>query len=217
MAINEDINKDDFERSFNPRLVESEEEKTAMRKFIILSVALLVGSVTATVAQDVRYNFAQGEDFSKYKTYKWVELKGADQADQLTQKQIMAAIDSELATKGLQKTDSDAADLYIDIQTAIGTEKQFTSYNTGWGYGPGWGGGWYGYGGGMTSNTTTGSTTTIYIGQLGLDMYDSAKKELVWRGIASKTIDPKAKPEKQQKNITKAVTKLLKNYPPKKK
>lgn len=216
MAIDEDINKDDFERSFSPRLVESKEEKTAMRKFIILGVALLVGSVTATVAQDVRYNFAQGEDFSKYKTYKWVELKGSDQADQLTQKQIMAAIDSELATKGLQKTDSDAADLYIDIQTAIGTEKQFTSYNTGWGYGPGWGGGWYGSGG-MTSNTTTGSTTTIYVGQLGLDMYDSAKKELVWRGIASKTIDPKAKPEKQQKNITKAVTKLLKNYPPKKK
>jgi hypothetical protein len=188
-----------------------------MRKSIMLIAALLVGGVTATVAQDVRYNFAQGEDFSKYKTYKWVDLKGADQADQLTQKQIMAAIDSELATKGLQKTDSDAADLYIDIQTAIGTEKQFTSYNTGWGYGPGWGGGWYGYGGGMTSNTTTGSTTTIYVGQLGLDMYDSAKKELVWRGIASKTIDPKAKPEKQQKNITRAVTKLLKNYPPKKK
>jgi len=39
-------------------------------------------------------------------------------------------------------------------------------------------------------------------------MYDSAKKELVWRGVASKTIDPKAKPEKQQKNITKAVDKL---------
>lgn len=188
-----------------------------MRKSIILIVVLLVGSVTATVAQDVRYNFAQGEDFSKYKTYKWVELKGADQADQLTQRQIMAAIDSGLATKGLQKTDSDTADLYIDIQTAISTEKQFTSFNTGWGYGPGWGGGWYGYGGGMTSNTTTGSTTTIYVGQLGVDMYDSAKKELVWRGIASKTIDPKAKPEKQQKNITKAVTKLLKNYPPKKK
>jgi hypothetical protein len=210
----EDINKDDFE-GFKPQLVESKEEKTAMRKSIILSVALLAGSVTATVAQDVRYNYAQGEDFAKYKTYKWVELKGADQADQLTQKQIMAAIDSELATKGLQKTDSDAADLYIDIQTAIATEKQFTSYNTGWGYGPGWGGGWYGYGGGMT--TTSGSTSTIYVGQLGLDMYDSAKKELVWRGIASKTIDPKAKPEKQQKNITKAVKKLLKNYPPKKK
>ena len=188
-----------------------------MRKSIILIAALLVGGVTSTVAQDVRYNFAQGEDFSKYKTYKWVDVKGADQANELTKKQIEEAIDANLATKGLQKTDSDTADLYIDIQTAIGTEKQFTSYNTGWGYGPGWGGGWYGYGGGMTSTTTYGSTSTIYVGQLGIDMYDSAKKELVWRGVASKTIDPKAKPEKQQKNITKAVTKLLKNYPPKKK
>jgi hypothetical protein len=190
-----------------------------MRKFIILSVALLVSCVITAVAQDVRYNFAQGEDFSKYKTYKWVDVKGVDHADPLTEKQIIAAIDGALATKGLQKTDSDTADLYVDIQTAISTEKQFTSYNTGWGYGPGWGGGWYGYGygGGMASTTTYASTSTIYVGQLALDMYDSAKKELVWRGVASKTIDPQAKPEKRQKNITKAVTKLLKNYPPKKK
>jgi hypothetical protein len=188
-----------------------------MRKYLILAAVLLLGSVTATVAQDVRYNFAQGEDFSKYKTYKWVDLKGADQADQLTQRQIKEAIDTNLATKGLLRVDSDTSDLYIDIQTAVDTEKQFTSYNTGWGYGPGWGRGWYGYGGGMTSMTTTGSTSTIYVGQLVLDMYDSAKKELVWRGVASKTIDPKAKPEKQQKNITNAVGKLLKNYPPKKK
>jgi Domain of unknown function (DUF4136) len=188
-----------------------------MRKYLILAAVVLLGSVTATVAQDVRYNFAQGEDFSKYKTYKWVALKGVDHVDELTEKQIKEAIDTTLGTKGLQKVDSDPADLYLDIQTAIGTEKQFTSYNTGWGYGPGWGRGWYGYGGGMISTTTTGTTSTIYVGQLGLDMYDTAKKELVWRGVASKTIDPKAKPEKQQKNITNAVAKLLKNYPPKKK
>jgi hypothetical protein len=101
--------------------------------------------------------------------------------------------------------------LFVGYQPAVGTEKQFTSYNTGWGYGPGWGGGWYGGAGGMT----TGQTSTIYVGQLGLDMYDAAKKELVWRGVASKTIDPKAKPDKRQKNLAKAVAKLLKNYPPK--
>jgi len=61
---------------------------------------------------------------------------------------------------------------------------------------------------------TTGQTSTIYTGQLAVDMYDSANKDLVWRGVASKTLDPKAKPEKQQKNLAKAVTKLLKNYPP---
>jgi hypothetical protein len=37
---------------------------------------------------------------------------------------------------------------------------------------------------------------------------------LVWRGVVSKTIDTKAKPEKQQKNLTKALTKLFKKYPP---
>ena len=62
--------------------------------------------------------------------------------------------------------------------------------------------------------TTTGSTSTIYVGQLVLDMYDSANRDLVWRGVASKTLDSKAKPDKQQKNLAKAVKKLLKNYPP---
>jgi hypothetical protein len=187
-----------------------------MRRFALLAFVLLVLGVAGVAAQDVRYNYAQDVDFSKFKTYKWVDIKGSDHANELTQKQILASIDAELAKKGLTKSDSDSADLYIGMQTAIGTEKQFTSYNTGWGYGPGWGGGWYGYGG-MTSSTTTGSTTTIYVGQLGIDMYESVKKDLVWRGVASKTIDPKSKPEKQQKNIDKAVTKLLKNYPPKKK
>ena len=67
----------------------------------------------------------------------------------------------------------------------------------------------------MSTTTTYGSTSTVYVGQLDLSMYDSAAKQLVWRGVASKTLDPKAKPEKKQKNIGKAVAKLLKNYPPK--
>lgn len=186
-----------------------------MKMPAVLASVLLLGSAIAAAAQDVRYNFDNSTDFSKYKTYKWVDVKGSDHANELTEKQIKQAIDTELAAKGLQKTDSDSADLYIGIQTAIGTEKQFNSYSTGWGYGPGWGGGWYG--GGMSSTTTTGSTTTIYVGTLALDMYDAAKKDLVWRGTASKTVDPKAKAEKQQKNIAKAVNKLLKNYPPAKK
>ncbi|HEX8894548.1 MAG TPA: DUF4136 domain-containing protein [Terriglobales bacterium] len=54
----------------------------------------------------------------------------------------------------------------------------------------------------------------MYNGQLDVDLYDAAKRELVWCGVASKTLDPKAKPEKRQKNLDKAVAKLMKNYPP---
>ena len=49
-----------------------------------------------------------------------------------------------MTKKGLTKTDSDTADLYLAYQAAVGQEKQFTSYNTDWGYGPGWGGRYYG-------------------------------------------------------------------------
>jgi hypothetical protein len=163
-------------------------------------------------AQDVRYNFAAGQEFSKFRTYKWVKISGAQEVNQLAEQQLKAAVDAELVKKGLQKTDSDTADLYIGYQAAVGTEKQYTSFNSDWGYGAGWGRGWYG--GGMGSSMTTGETSTIYIGQVGLDMYAPAEKKLVWRGTASKTLDPKAKPEKQQKNLQKAMTKLLKNFPP---
>jgi Domain of unknown function (DUF4136) len=183
-----------------------------MKKFAVLVFSLFVLGATVTVAQDVRYDFDKDKDFSKYKTYKWVPIKGADQPDELTTRQVTAAFDTELATKGFTKTDSDTADLYIGFQTAIGSEKQFTSYSTDWGYGGGWGRGWYG--GGMGSSTTYGSTSTVYVGQLDVSVYDPAQKQMVWRGVATKTLDPKAKPEKKQKNITKAVQKLLKNFPP---
>jgi len=39
----------------------------------------------------------------------------------------------------------------------------------------------------------------------------------VWTGNATKTIDPSSSQEKNQKNLDKAMQKLLKNYPPKQK
>src|SRR5690242_4861849 len=130
-----------------------------MKRFFALSVVTLLLTAGSFVAQDVRYNFDRNTDFSKFKTYKWVPIKGAATVSDLVDKQIKDAIDAELATKGLTKVDSDDANLFIGYQPSVGEEKQFNSYSTGWGYGPGWGGGWYG---GMGSTTTTGSTSTIY-------------------------------------------------------
>lgn len=183
-----------------------------MKKTLLLSAVALLFVASSALGQDVRYNFDKSADFSKFKTYKWVTLKDASKVNDLANQQIMDAVDAELATKGLTKVTDDTANLYIGYQAGVGQEKQFTSFSSDWGYGRGWYGGWYGPAGGMS--TTTGSTSTIYVGQLAVDMYDSANHTLVWRGLASKTIDEKAKPEKQQKNLAKAVKKLLKNYPP---
>jgi hypothetical protein len=182
-----------------------------MKRIRLLSAFGLLLVAAAAFSQDVRYNFDKNANFASFKTYKWVLLKDAPKLNDLVDKQIKEAVEAELTKKGLTKSDSDSADLYVGYQAGVGTEKQYTSFDSGWGYGPGWGHGWYGGGGGMT----TGTTSTIYIGQLALDMYQASAKSLVWRGTASKTIDPEAKPQKQQKNLAKAVAKMLKNYPPK--
>jgi hypothetical protein len=182
-----------------------------MKKILGLTTALML-LATVAYGQDVSYNFDQQADFTKYKTYKWVEVKGAEQVDQLTAQQITAAFEKQLALKGLTKATGDQADLSIAYQVAIDKEKQINTMDTGM-YGPGWGPRYYGgyYGGGMSTTTTS----TIFVGSVALDMYDSASKNLVWRSLASKQIDTKAKPEKREKNLNKGAEKMLKNFPPK--
>ena len=182
---------------------------------VIAAAVLLLWSASAS-ARDVKYNFMAGTDFSKYKTYKWVRVPNAEYPNQILDQQIMQSIDAQLALKGLSKTESDTPDLYVVYQAAIRHEQQWSSYSTdmggGWGYGR-WGG-WGGYGGYGGSVSTTTTSSTINIGTINLDIYDVAAKNQVWRGAASKTLGSGKDPKKIQKNLNKAMAKLLKNYPP---
>jgi hypothetical protein len=45
--------------------------------------------------------------------------------------------------------------------------------------------------GGMSSTTTSGSTSTVHIGQLDLGMHGPTTKQLIWRGVVFKTLDPR--------------------------
>src|SRR5437879_13519049 len=75
--------------------------RRSMKKLTLLTVALFLSSVTPAVAQDVRYDFDKDKDFSKYKTYKWVPIKGADMPDERTQKTLTSDINTEIAAKGM--------------------------------------------------------------------------------------------------------------------
>jgi hypothetical protein len=174
-----------------------------MRRINCLGLAVITIVACGVVrAQDVRSNFMPGTDFSKYHTYKWISIEEGQHPNQIVDAQIKQAVDSQLATKNMTKTDDDKADLYVGYQIAVDKEKQWN------GYGMGGGVRW----GGMASATSS----TISVGTLVLDMYDPTTKQLVWTGNASKTVDPSSNQEKNQKNLDKAMEKLLKNYPPKK-
>jgi len=57
------------------------------------------------------------------------------QVDYTTAWGITFMIQAELAKKGLLKTDSDYADLYIGYQTALSRQTPGMAYHDGWGYG----------------------------------------------------------------------------------
>jgi hypothetical protein len=161
---------------------------------------VLIFAAPGAKAQDVKANSMPGVNFSTFHTYKWVAIEGGSHPDQIVDQEIKQAADSQLAAKGLTKTDSDKADLYIGYQIAVDQEKQWNAY--------GMGGRW---GGGMG----TATQSTLSVGTFVLDMYDPTTKQLVWTGSATKTLDPSSKQEKNEERLNKAMAKLLKNYPPK--
>jgi hypothetical protein len=185
--------------------------RLSMRILAVVCTGLFLS--VAISAQDIKYNYLPGTDFTKYKTYKWARVPKVQYPDQILDTQIMQAIDAQLAQKGLTKSSGDEADLVVTYQAAVDHEKQWNSFSTGdggWGYGR-WGG-WGGYGGGMSTTTTT--TETIRIGTLAVDIYDAAAKNQIWKGQATKTLGSGKDPAKVNKNINKAVEKLFKKYPP---
>jgi hypothetical protein len=179
----------------------------SITRVTLLSVLIVV---VHAYGQDVHYNYDRGTNFGSYRTYKWVDIPGGAVDDQLIDHDIKHAIDEQLAQKGLTRVETDA-DLYIGYHAIITQEKSIDMWGTGYGGGPlGWGG-WGGWGG---IDTAHGTTSTIPVGTLLVDIYDPARKQLVWRGDATKTIDLKKDPNKNYRNLQKAVAKIFKNYPP---
>jgi len=166
---------------------------------------------SAAFAQSVTYNFDSKVDFTQYKTYHWEKHPQSMDLDPLTVSQLGGALDTEFATKGFTKVDSNVSDFVVVYQLALKSEKELTTYSSGFSTGPYWGG--Y-YGGGLGTSYSTTSVNTIQIGTLALDIYDPKTNQLIWRGIATKTLDTGAKPGKRQRNMAKAAEKLLKNFPP---
>jgi hypothetical protein len=207
-------------------------------KRLTLPLALLF-MVAYAHGQDVHYNYDRGANFQSYRTYQWIApqngppkagvraglpdlpdslqnlpvgpppMNGSNVVDdQLLDQDIRRAIDIQLAAKGLTKVDKDG-DLLVGYQAQVREEKGINLSGSGtsgwWGGNPFWGGGF---------SSVQGQTSTVPIGTLVVGLYDPARKQLIWHGDASKTVDLKKDPNKNYNNLKKATVKLFKNYPP---
>ena len=180
-----------------------------MRLYRSLGVMLALAAMPAIAeAQKTTYDFDKTAPFAQFRTYAW--QKGTPVGQELIDNRLVAAIEAQLAAKGFTKSET-SPDVYVLYHVAFDEQKDISSYSSGpmyGGYGYGWGGGW-------GATTTDVRVREILIGTLAVDIIDAKKKQVAWRGLGSKEIDTNAKPDKRDTNITKAVEKIFKNYPPK--
>ena len=184
-----------------------------MQKRLVLAAITLLIAPAVIVAQKTSYDFEKTANFAAFKTY---ALKpGTPVGQQLIDDRIVAAIGTQLAAKGLTQAAADP-DVFVVYHMAFDKEKDISTYSSGYGggygaYGWGWGGG------GWAGGSTTTQVRDILVGTLVIDMADARKGQLVWRGMGVKEVNTTANPEKRDKSISKAIEKIFKNYPPKKK
>ena len=179
-----------------------------MQKRLVLAAITLLVAPAVIVAQKTSYDYEKTANFAAFKTY--AHKQGTPVGQSLIDDRIVAAIETQLAAKGLTKAAD--PDIFVVYHMAFDKEKDISTYSSGHGgygaYGWGWGGGWAG-------GTTTTQVRDILIGTLVIDVADARKGQLVWRGMGVKEVNTQNNPEKRDKSINNAVQKIFKNYPPK--
>ncbi len=195
-----------------------------MSRIMVLLVLASTGS--PGIAQKVRVDYDHGCNFSRYKTYRWVEVQRAQSPDvqfpnQLMQERIVGFVEEALAAKQFTRVET-GGDLLVGYAMKVSAEPQFTTFTDA--TGPGWGwGGWSGYGpgccgwgwgGGWGSAFSTTTIQTTWLGTLTVSMTDALQRQLVFQGVSTDTISSKA--EKNTKRLQKGICEIFEKYPPRK-
>ena len=184
-----------------------------MRRTQTLAAAMVLAVLCAGpgYAQKVKLDYDKKADFSRYKTYAWLE--GTPARQKLWHLHLVGSIEQHLRAKGLQQADPAAADLLIAYHVAVDTELSvadlYTPSPT--------------YVGGVTAgpfyysaNSLPGSVGRyIRKGTMLVDAIDREKKEVVWRALTSVTLKDTNRQRLEQ--VNKAMRKIFEQYPPKKK
>lgn len=174
-----------------------------MKRATLLGVLSAVLLATTALALEIQVDYNRQIDFSKYRTFSWAE--GTTPLSPMTQDRIRQAVVEAMERRGLEEV-ADGADLLVVTHAAQSSEKEISAHT--WSYG-GWGyGAWNQSGWG----SSTVNVSEVETGTLVVDLIDTASEDLVWRGVATAAIQKD--PNKGEKQLRKAATKMFKEFPP---
>jgi hypothetical protein len=150
----------------------------------------------------VAADYDRSVNFSSYKSFSFFQegIKKVKISD-LDKRRILNAIENELISKGLKKSDN--PDLLVNIITK--ERKEVNIYNQNFGM---WGWGWGPTFGLNQTNISDSTNGTLFI-----DLIDNNKKELVWQGIGDGYLSTRM--DRKNERIIEFVESILEKYPPK--
>jgi opacity protein-like surface antigen len=173
----------------------------------VAAALLLSAFALSAEAQKPAIQWNNMYDFSAVDTFSWQKTDDTlEGANPFMHSLIKNTIEAELAESGLTQVDANP-DVYVNYHASSTTEVQLRSDSYGYGFG-GYGmGGWGYYGmGSMGTVSTTTRAVEYQRGTLIVDIWDAAKKELVWRGEVSDTLPDN--PQKAEKLVVRAIGKM---------
>lgn len=164
----------------------------------VVAAALL----TASCAYNLKVNtdYDQTISFTRYRTFAIRE--GSSAGNPLMEQRIRAAVQAALAAKGWAEAPDGEGDASVVTHTATETKRSIHTFYDGWG---GWRWHWYG-----------GASRTVVdeyeVGTLVVDIFDARTKQAIWRGVASSVTSET--PDRNERNVQEAVTKMFRTFPP---
>ena len=190
-----------------------------MKAYFSFAAALfLLTALTACSTLSVSTDHDTAYDFSKLKSYAWLDSSAPVSEDarinnDLIVSRVRAAVEKNLEDRGLVKTDKASADMVVSWFGAIDTKLQVESidhFYSPYGYGPmyrdtRWAGG--------ISGVRTTTAREYEVGTLVIDVLDPVQHKLIWRGTGQDRIGKNKKPEAVTKGINEAVTAIMKDFP----
>ncbi len=153
---------------------------------------------------DVTYDYDQGRDFARYKTYSWLtnnvllDIEDGLMYLQLPGDEIIAHVNAGLQKKGFVLERGVPQFLIV---VYLGLKEQVTTTDKG--------GENYGKGK-LKVEIEVHPEGAVY-----MDIIDAQTFDLIWRGLATKETEDEPTEETMEKNIRKALDKLIDGFPPK--
>ncbi|TAJ12553.1 DUF4136 domain-containing protein [Marinilabiliaceae bacterium JC017] len=188
-------------------------------KKLVFALFTLTVMLTGCSGIKTTYDYDRTIDFTAYQTFEYFGWdKGSDALiGDFDKQRIEKAFAEEFKKRDLHHIEKPGSgDLIVTLHIVTKKQTQRTAstthvgmgytygYGRYYGYGPGWG-----WGGGMSSTQIYEHDYTV--GTLMCSVFDAQKKQLIWEGAATKTIDEN--PRMREKSIPYAVKALMRSFP----